>query len=359
MAVSPGEFNSVGSRLRNTSATLGEDHESQIQGFLRYRGDPDRVRQFSRCNSAAPSSGIETVIVSAERRDESVQSVPATLQAFSGQTLADLNVTTLSDLLKYTPSVTYGNNGPGQGEIFVRGLSNGFRGTQSTGTVGLYPNTAIYLDEQSMQFPARNVDIYPIDLQRIEVLEGPQGTLFGGGAEAGALRYITNKPDLTQFSARAEASYGMTEGGDPNTAGNLVFNVPLINGTLALRVAIYDDNQGGYIDNVYSQFTHSDMDPGNLVLGIHPVAGTCPDGVSAVNAYHQGGQIWCTLANAPIGNNANMVRNNQNPVTHQGARARCSTTSTTTGICSFQRACKSSMPRDCPLNIPWAPTSRP
>ena len=269
----------------------------------------------------AMPTGIETVVVTAERREESVQNVPATLQAFSGQMLADLNVTTLSDLLKYTPSVTYGNNGPGQGEIFVRGLSNGFRGNQSTGTVGLYPNTAIYLDEQSMQFPARNVDIYPIDLQRIEVLEGPQGTLFGGGAEAGALRYITNKPDVTQFSARAEASYGMTEGGDPNTSGSVVMNVPLIDNVMALRVVIYDDNEGGYIDNVYSQFTRSDMDPGNLVLGIHPVAGTCPDGVSATNAFHQGGQIWCTLPNAPIANNANMVRNNQNPVTHQGARA--------------------------------------
>jgi outer membrane receptor protein involved in Fe transport len=265
-------------------------------------------------------SGIETVVVTAQHRNESIQKVPATVQAFTGQMLADLNVSTLQDLLKYTPSVTYGNNGPGQGELFIRGLSNGFRGNQSTGTVGLYPNTAIYLDEQSMQFPARNVDIYAVDLDRIEVLEGPQGTLFGGGAEAGAVRYITTKPDLTAFSAKAEATFGVTQGGDSNNGENLVFNVPIISDKFGVRAVIYNDSQGGYIDNVYSQFTRSDLDPGNVVMGIHPTGGFCPDGVSDTQAFHQGGQIWCTLPNAPIANNAAMQKNNQNPVTHQGAR---------------------------------------
>ena len=86
-----------------------------------------------------PSTGVEEVIVTAERREENIEKVPMTLQAFTGADLADLNVNTLEDILKYTPSVTYGNNGPGQGEIFMRGLSTGFRGDQSTGTVGLYP----------------------------------------------------------------------------------------------------------------------------------------------------------------------------------------------------------------------------
>ncbi|HEY0104637.1 MAG TPA: TonB-dependent receptor [Rhizomicrobium sp.] len=266
-------------------------------------------------------SGIETVVVTAQRRDESIEKVPLTVLAFSGDKLADLNVSTIQDLLKYTPSVTYGNNGPGQGELFIRGLSNGFRGNQSTGTVGLYPNTAIYLDEQSMQFPARNLDIYMVDMQRIEVLEGPQGTLFGGGAEAGAVRYITNKPDTGKFSAKAEASYGMTNGGDPNSSADVTINVPLIADKLAVRLVLYDDQQGGYIDNVYSQFARKDSDPGNTVLGIHPVGGKCPDGLPAAGAWQQGGQAWCTLPNAPIANNENMARDNQNPVTHQGARA--------------------------------------
>ncbi len=270
-------------------------------------------------DTAPADSGIEQIIVSASRRDESVQNVPSTIQAFTGQALADLNVNTVEDLLKYTPNITYGNNGPGQGEIFMRGLSNGYRGNQSTGTVGLYPNVAIYLDEQSMQFPARNVDIYMVDMQRVEVLEGPQGTLFGGGAEAGALRYITNKPDLTQFTATANAMYGGTSGGAPNSSENAVINIPIIQNKLALRVVAYTDKEGGYIDNVQSDFTRNDSDPGNVVLGIHPTGGVCPDG--GTNAYQSGGLGWCTLKNAPVANNSSIAEKNQNPVTHEGLRA--------------------------------------
>ena len=204
---------------------------------------------------SASSNGIEQVVVTAERRNQSVQNVPTTVQAFTGDTLSDLNTATLDSLLRYTPNITYGNNGPGQGEIIMRGLSNGFRGNQSSGTIGNFPNVAIYLDDQSMQFPARNVDIYMVDMDRIEVLEGPQGTLFGGGAEAGAVRYITNKPKLDGFSGKAEASYGFTSSGADNSAANVMLNVPILDGKLAVRGVFYNERQGGYIDNVPSTFT--------------------------------------------------------------------------------------------------------
>src|SRR5579862_4538939 len=196
------------------------------------------------------SSGLETVIVTAERRDQSVQNVPSTVQAFTGPVLSDLDITTLDNLLKYTPNITYGNNGPGQGEIIMRGLSNGFRGNQSSGTIANFPNVAIYLDDQSMQFPARNVDIYMVDLDRIEILEGPQGTLFGGGAEAGAIRYITNKPKLDVTSGQASAAYGITTGGAPNSRLNATLNLPLIPEALALRAVVFSEHQGGYVANV-------------------------------------------------------------------------------------------------------------
>ncbi len=86
-----------------------------------------------------------------------------------------------------------------------------------------------------MQFPARNVDVYMVDMERIEVLEGPQGTLFGGGAEAGAIRYITNKPKLDVTEGNVDVGYGYTAHGDPNTSGNAVLNLPLIADTLAVR----------------------------------------------------------------------------------------------------------------------------
>jgi iron complex outermembrane recepter protein len=265
----------------------------------------------------ATSSGVEEIIVTANRREQSIEKVPMSIQAFSGDELQATNTYDLQDLLKYTPSVTYGNNGTGQGEIFMRGLSNGFRGNQSTGTVGLYPNVAIYLDEQSMQFPARNVDIYMVDMQRVEVLEGPQGTLFGGGAEAGAIRYITNKPDPDAFAFNAEGMAGFTSGGGANGSFNATVNVPITD-KFAVRAVVYYDHQGGYIDNVFSQFQRSDQDPGNVVLGIHPTGGVCPDG--GTNPYMQGGQGWCTLKGAPVANNASLVKNDQNPVDHEGAR---------------------------------------
>src|SRR5208282_6337241 len=98
--------------------------------------------------------------------------------------------------------------------IFMRGLSAGFAGNQSSATIAPFPNVATYLDDQSVTFPARNLDVYYADMERIEVLEGPQGTLFGGGAEAGVVRYITNKPKLNVFEGHAEAGYAYTEHGD-------------------------------------------------------------------------------------------------------------------------------------------------
>jgi len=267
---------------------------------------------------AAASTGIETVVVSADRRDESVQEVPNTVQAFTGKTLEDANVLTLDSLLRYTPNVTYGNNGPGQGEIIMRGLSNGFRGNQSSGTIANFPNVAIYLDDQSMQFPGRNVDIYMVDMDRVEVLEGPQGTLFGGGAQAGALRYITNKPKLDAFSAKAEASYGFTEDGADNSAANLTVNVPIITDKFAVRAVIYNEKQGGYIDNVPSTFTRSNEDLGNFYFNIKPNgAGTCPNGLPAGS-----NTGLCTLpgARAPQANNFSIAQKDFNPVTYQGFR---------------------------------------
>ena len=181
------------------------------------------------------SAGVPEIVITATRRNESVQKVPMTVQAFSGETLSKLNVTTLNDILRYTPNVTYGSNGPGQGSVFMRGLSAGQAGNQSSATVGNFPNVAIYLDDQSMQFPGRNVDVYMADIDRVEVLEGPQGTLFGGGAEAGALRYITNKPKLGAFEGKVEASYGFTAHGAENNSETAVLNIPVVKDKLAIR----------------------------------------------------------------------------------------------------------------------------
>jgi outer membrane receptor protein involved in Fe transport len=274
----------------------------------------------SAAESAASPTGVEEIVVTAQRRDETVQNVPMTVQAITGATLSQLSVTTFDDVLKYTPNVTFGNNGPGQGNIFMRGLSAGQGGDQSSATAGNFPNVAVYLNDESMQFPARNLDIYLVDMQRVEVLEGPQGTLFGGGAEAGAIRYITNKPKLNVFEGNAEASYGYTEHGDPNSSANATLNIPVVEDKLAIRLTIYDERRGGYIDNVPSTFTRSNQDVGNSYLNILPTGGICPNGLPPGNISKSLPTGNCTLANAPQANNYALAQDAQNPTTYTGAR---------------------------------------
>ena len=257
--------------------------------------------------ATAPSGEI---IVTANRRDQSLQDVPMTLQALSADSLSKLNVSTFNDLLKYTPNVTFGNNGPGQGVIFMRGLSAGMGATQSAATISPFPNVALYLDDQSMQFPGHNADVYVADIERVEVLEGPQGTLFGGGAEAGAVRYITAKPKLDKFEGKMEGSFGGTAGGGANASFNAMINIPIIQDKLAVRAVFYDDHHGGYINNVYSTFTRMNTDLGNSMLG------------TPANTNGVGFQTLPASAQSNNGqyDNANMVQKNANPLEYVGGR---------------------------------------
>src|SRR5215470_4186859 len=194
-------------------------------------------------SATAAETGLGEVVVTAQHRAESIQDVPITVQAITGEQLKQLNVVSFNDLLKYTPNVSYSGNGPGTGNIYMRGLGGVGSGNQSQSTTAPFPNVALYLDEQSMQFPARNNDVYLVDMERVEVLEGPQGTLFGGGAQAGAIRYISNKPKFDGVSGEANLGYGITAGGRPNTIANGVFNLPVTD-YLALRAVIFQERRG-------------------------------------------------------------------------------------------------------------------
>jgi outer membrane receptor protein involved in Fe transport len=247
--------------------------------------------------ATAAGSELQEVIVTAQHRSESIQDVPITIQAITGDQLGKLAVTTFDDVLKLLPNVTFSANGPGQGNIYMRGLSVGFAGSQSSASINPFPNVATYLDEQSLTFPGRNLDVYLIDMERIEVLEGPQGTLFGGGAEAGALRYITNKPKLDVTEGRAEGGYSTTAHGDPNSSANAVLNLPLIKGTLAVRGVFYSERRGGYIDNAPTAFTRDR----NVDRGPSAYSSSYP---AQLATYY----------------NYNLVQRAQNPTTYQGLR---------------------------------------
>ncbi len=249
-------------------------------------------------NTASSSDTIQEITVTAQRRTENAQDVPITIQALTAETLHQLNVTTFDDFVKYVPNVTTANLGPGQSSIFMRGLSVGVTGQQGTGTTGPIPNVAVYLDEQSTALPGRNLDIYAADLERIEVLEGPQGTLFGSGAQAGVLRYITNKPKLDVTEGVVNAGYSYTAGGDPNTNVDATLNLPLIPEKLAVRAVVYNDSRGGYINTVPATFTRAGTDEGFA-------------------RYNNG----VVPTNSVSINNNNLVASGINTVTYTGIRA--------------------------------------
>ncbi|HWG70400.1 MAG TPA: TonB-dependent receptor [Steroidobacteraceae bacterium] len=254
--------------------------------------------------AASATDAIQEITVTAQRRTENMQDVPITIQALTADTLVQLHVATFDDFIKYLPNVTQASNGPGQSNIFMRGLSAepggpGGGGSQGSGTTGQFPNVAVYLDDLSASLPGRNLDIYAADLERIEVLEGPQGTLFGSGAEAGVLRYITNKPKLDVTEGSVNAGYSYTAHGDPNSNLDAMINLPLIPDTLAVRAVIYTDSRGGYINNVPSTFTRAGTDEGFKR----------PDGSPGV-----------VPTDSVVINNNNIVANAINPVTYQGFR---------------------------------------
>jgi iron complex outermembrane recepter protein len=246
---------------------------------------------------AAASDQLMEVVVTANRREQNLEDVPITIQALTAETLTELNVQTFEDVLKYLPNVNEASQGPGQGNIIMRGLGTATGSIQGSGVVGSFPNAAVYLDDQAGQLPARNLDIYAADMERIEVLEGPQGTLFGSGAQAGVLRYITNKPKLDVTEGNVNAGYAETYNGDPSTSVNATLNLPLIKDTLAVRAVIYDDSRGGYINNVAGTFTRSPTDKGIIDY----FGGVVPAG-------------------SPPLNNSGSVQNACNPVAYEGFR---------------------------------------
>jgi len=242
---------------------------------------------------------LSEVIVTANRREEDLQDVPITIHVLTGDMLAQLNATTFDDFVTYLPGLTAHGVGPGQSNIYVRGLATAVGGIQSSGSLGTFPNVAVYLDDQSAQLPNRNLDIYAADLQRIEILEGPQGTLFGAGAQAGVVRYITNKPKLNVIEAIVNAGYATTAHGGQSRNLDATGNIPVIADKLAVRGVIYNERRGGYIDNVPATFARADTD-----LGVHYA--------------DAGGKV---PANSVVINNSGIAANDINPVTYLGMRA--------------------------------------
>ena len=205
--------------------------------------------------ATADQNVIEEVVVTATKRSASMQDIPIAVQAMTENTLKEQNVTSFEDYVKYLPSVTSGGRGPGQNEIYIRGAAVDAINISVAESQGSAPNVALYLDEQPVTAGGRNLDVYITDMERIEVLPGPQGTLYGASSQAGTVRLITNKPVIDEFAASMSADVSTTSGGEASDKVEAMINIPVIDGKLAVRAAVYSDNKGGYIDNIEGSFT--------------------------------------------------------------------------------------------------------
>ncbi len=270
--------------------------------------------------------GIQDIVVTATRREESANKVPLAITALGGDTLGDLNITKFDKLIEYLPNVRSASRGPGASSIFIRGLSTDSPGLQIAGTAGAQPTVALYVNDAPASLVGRNLDLYAVDLQRVEVLAGPQGTLFGASAMGGAVRYITNKPDVSEFHAGFNASYAFTKSGDESVAGDAFINIPIVKDKLALRAVFYTDRQGGYIDNVAGTFQM----PFNGNVGI---AGRLPTGnpllvmraiqscqATATTAVPNCTGSLYTPPTRQVINNDKFVEKNYNDATYRGGR---------------------------------------
>lgn len=192
---------------------------------------------------------LEEVIVTATKRSASTQDIPVAVSALGQESLDQLGISDFSDYVIQLPGVTAGGTGPGQNTIYIRGVASTTPNLTTAGVAGLAPNVALYLDEQPLSQPGRNLDVYTADLNRVEVLKGPQGTLFGASSQAGTVRLITNKPDPSGQYGSAKFGAAHTKEGDPSYNAEGMINLPITDNFTA-RAVVYVDNQGGYIDNV-------------------------------------------------------------------------------------------------------------
>lgn len=218
--------------------------------------------------------GIETVVVTAEKRTEDVQHVPLSIQVLGNQKIEQLHILSFNDYAQFLPSVAFasnaqggGLNGPGFANVYMRGVASGGDGNHS----GSQPSVGMYLDEQPITTIGGSLDIHMYDIARIESLAGPQGTLYGASSEAGTIRIITNKPDTSGFSAAYDVEANDIDHGGVGGAIEGYVNVPLSNNA-AIRIVGWDEHDAGYIDNIAGTDVAGGIVNGVRTFPIGPIA---------------------------------------------------------------------------------------
>ncbi len=239
------------------------------------------------------------IIVTATKRSESLQKVPISIQALGSATLAQHQVASFDDYAKLLPSVSFQSFGPGQSQLYFRGITTGGDGART----GPLPTSGLYIDETPVTTIASSLDIEVYDIARVEALSGPQGTLYGASSLAGTLRLITNKPSTSGFAAGYDLEGNKYGPGDYGGKAEGFVNLPL-GDRAALRLVGFYEHDGGFINNT----------PGTRTYSRPHQTGTVFDPVLMKDVP--------VIENFPLTiNNAPYVKNNFNDIERYGGRA--------------------------------------
>jgi len=187
----------------------------------------------------------DEIVVTAQKRDENIQSVPISIQAIGTRKLDQLNISNFNEFTQLLPSVAFQTSQPGVTTVYMRGVASGGDGNHS----GSLPSVGSYLDEQPVTTIGGTLDVHIYDIARIESLAGPQGTLYGASSQAGTIRIITNKPDTSGFEGRVDIEGNTVAHGGQGGKIEGMINAPL-SSFAALRVVGFYQRDAGYIDNV-------------------------------------------------------------------------------------------------------------
>ena len=200
---------------------------------------------------------LDTITVTAQKRVENLQKVPISLQVLGNAQLEQQNVADFDDYAKMIPSLSYGTagggvfSGPGFVQVYMRGVASGGDGNHS----GSQPSVGMYLDEQPITTISGALDIHMYDIERVEALAGPQGTLYGASSQAGTVRIITRKPDPSGFSAGYSVEANSISGGGFGHVLEGFVNLP-INDRAAVRLVGWQKHDAGYVDNILGTRTY-------------------------------------------------------------------------------------------------------
>lgn len=245
-----------------------------LGGGQAFAAEPVTTKPATDAVATAEPAGIATtgeIIVTALKRSTTIQTTPISISAVTEKSLRHLGATSIQDYYRTVPNLQVEGSSPTSRRLTLRGVRSA-----GEATVGLY------YDETPLTGPAgttadassTTADINLFDVERVEVLRGPQGTLYGSGSMGGTLRVIMNKPDSHKYSGEIDTQGTTTEGGDPGYQVKGMVNVPLIEDKLAARLVLYKSEQGGYIDDTVlhkKNINSQNSEGGRLMIGYTPI----------------------------------------------------------------------------------------